>query len=162
MPKGASTLFLPQRPYMPIGSLRLALWFPAKPAPDRDKEAKEALAAVDLEDLGGRLDEVAHWAHVLSGGEQQRLAIARALLIKPDWLFLDEATSATDEDQEAMLYRLLDERLTETTIISVGHRRSLDAFHRRVLIFERKSGQAGRLVDSQIGKTARKSGTVTA
>ncbi len=162
MPKGASTLFLPQRPYMPIGSLRLALWFPAKPAPDRDKEALAALAAVDLEDLGPRLDEVAHWAHVLSGGEQQRLAIARALLIKPDWLFLDEATSATDEDQEAQLYSLLAERLTETTIISVGHRRSLDAFHRRVLTFERKSGHAGRLVDGQIGKPTKKTDKVSA
>lgn len=162
LPKGASTLFLPQRPYMPIGTLRLALWFPAKPAPERDEEAKAALAAVDLNDLGGRLDEVAHWAHVLSGGEQQRLAIARALLVKPDWLFLDEATSATDEDQEAQLYRLIAERLAGTTVISIGHRRSLDAFHRRVLTFERHEDGPATLGDERSGKKAKSGGAVQA
>jgi vitamin B12/bleomycin/antimicrobial peptide transport system ATP-binding/permease protein len=147
LPAGAKPLFLPQRPYMPIGSLREALWFPAQPDLDRDEEARNVLAAVGLPALAARLDESAHWTQILSGGEQQRLAIARALLIKPDWLFLDEATSAIDEDQEAMLYRTLMDALPGTTIVSIGHRRSLAAYHDRVIVIERQPGHPGRLVE---------------
>jgi putative ATP-binding cassette transporter len=137
LPVGVKMLFLPQRPYMPIGTLREVLWFPAPPALDRDAEARAALVAVDLSALGQRLDETAHWTHVLSPGEQQRLAIARALLIKPDWLFLDEATSALNEDHEAALYRRLADTLGHTTLISIGHRRSLEAFHTRVITVDK-------------------------
>jgi vitamin B12/bleomycin/antimicrobial peptide transport system ATP-binding/permease protein len=147
LPAGAKPLFLPQRPYMPIGSLREALWFPARPDIERDDEAREALAAVGLPALPARLDDSAHWTQILSGGEQQRLAIARALLSKPDWLFLDEATSAIDEDQEAMLYRRLRAALPETTIVSIGHRHSLGAYHDRVIAIERRPGHAGRLAE---------------
>src|SRR5207344_1303992 len=103
LPTGATTLFLPQRPYIPIGTLRAALWFPARAVASRDAEARAALARVGLPGLRRRLNDEEHWGHVLSLGEQQRLAIARVLLIKPDWLFLDEATSAIDEAEEAVL-----------------------------------------------------------
>jgi putative ATP-binding cassette transporter len=147
LPAGATTLFLPQRPYMPIGTLRDALWFPAKPPPASDDETRAALAAVNLPDLAARLDEAAHWSQVLSPGEQQRLSIARALLNKPDWLFLDEATSAMDEDYEAALYRTLAALLPKTTVVSIGHRHSLAAYHRRRIRLDRASGQVGRLVE---------------
>jgi putative ATP-binding cassette transporter len=110
-------------------------------------------SAVDLSALGERLDEEAHWTHVLSPGEQQRVAIARALLNKPDWLFLDEATSALEEDQEGALYRGLAEGLGQTTVISIGHRRSLEAYHQRVITVETKSGQPG-LIRAEIPITS--------
>jgi putative ATP-binding cassette transporter len=146
LPTGAKTLFLPQRPYMPIGTLREALWFPVPPALDREAEARTALASVGLSTLSQRLDEDVHWAQALSLGEQQRLAIARALLIKPDWVFLDEATSATDEEEEAALYRMVGNALPATTVISIGHRGSLEAFHRRVIAVDR-AGRPGRVID---------------
>ena len=147
VPAGARTLFMPQRPYIPIGTLREALWFPAQPALDRDVEARAALASVGLSPLGQRLDEDAHWSQTLSLGEQQRLAIAGALLIKPDWLFLDEATSATDEAEEAALYRTIAAALPTTTVISIGHRDSLESFHHRVIAVDRPIGRPGRLID---------------
>jgi putative ATP-binding cassette transporter len=147
LPAGATTLFLPQRPYMPIGTLRQALWFPGRPAPGGDVEAQTALAAVGLSGLSGRLGEHAHWGQILSLGEQQRLAIARALLIAPDWLFLDEATSAIDEPEETKLYHVIAEALPATTVISIGHRASLEAHHARVIAVDRPGGQPGRLED---------------
>ena len=147
LPAGARPLFLPQRPYMPIGSLRAALWFPSHPEAGHDDEARAALAAVGLAAFADRLEESAHWTQVLSGGEQQRVAIARALLAKPDWLFLDEATSALDEDQEAALYRMLAAQLPGMTIVSIGHRRSLTAYHDRIIALDRQPGHAGRLVE---------------
>jgi vitamin B12/bleomycin/antimicrobial peptide transport system ATP-binding/permease protein len=156
LPAGVSTLFLPQRPYMPIGTLREALWFPARPAQDGDAVVHAALAAVDLSALGERLDEEAHWTHLLSPGEQQRVAIARALLNKPDWLFLDEATSALEEDQEGTLYRRLADALRRTTVISIGHRRSLEAYHQRLIMVEKESGHPGLIrVESPIDPSRR-------
>src|SRR5262249_31442154 len=99
-----------------------------------DLKLREAVEAGGVSRLAGRLDEAGHWALQLSPGEQQRIAFARALVQKPDWLFLDEATSAVDEATEARLYRLVRERLAGTTVFSVGHRATLRPFHSRQLL----------------------------
>jgi putative ATP-binding cassette transporter len=133
LPKGARLLFLPQKPYLPIGSLRRAVTYPGDAAQSRDDEVRDALEAVGLRALGTELDRSENWAQVLSGGEQQRLAFARALLNKPDWLFLDEATASLPEEAENALYGLLKERLPGTTLVSVGYRESLRPHHAREL-----------------------------
>lgn len=135
-PAGTSLLVLPQRSYLPQGTLRQALAYPDLIARYSESEIKSALADVGLPQLADRLDAAENWSGVLSGGEQQRVAIARALLMKPDFLFLDEATSNLDEASEAALYRLLGERLSETAILSVGHRSGLAAFHSRQATME--------------------------
>jgi len=133
----SSFLFLPQKPYMPLGSLEAVLQYPASQASTKD--LYDALDAVGLGAFKPRLHDVNDWARVLSLGEQQRIAIARALLTKPQWLILDEATSAMDETSEAHLYRLLKERLPQTTFISIGHRESLKAHHIREIRLEEMS-----------------------
>ncbi|MGE5858122.1 MAG: ATP-binding cassette domain-containing protein, partial [Solirubrobacterales bacterium] len=134
LPRDGRVLFLPQKPYLPIGTLREVVSYPTPPAGLDDAALREALHAVGLPELAGRLDESAHWALSLSPGEQQRIAFARALVQKPEWLFLDEATSALDEETESRLYALLRERLPGTTVVSVGHRSTLRAFHARRLV----------------------------
>jgi putative ATP-binding cassette transporter len=134
MPAHGRSLFLPQKPYLPIGTLREVVSYPNLPGAVDDAVLRETLEAVGLPDLAGRLDESAHWALRLSPGEQQRIAFARALVQRPDWLFLDEATSAVDEVGEERLYTLLRDRLPNTTLLSVGHRSSLRAFHARRLV----------------------------
>lgn len=137
VPKDARLMMLPQRPYFPVGSLTAAVTYPAEPGHyDRERVA-EAIRAVGLPALAQRLDEEAHWNRMLSLGEQQRLGIARAILQAPDFLFLDEATASLDEPSEAVLYRLLQERLPNATVVSIGHRSTLAAFHRRRLALER-------------------------
>jgi putative ATP-binding cassette transporter len=147
VPPSARVLFLPQRPYLPIGSLRNVVSYPMPAGGVDDKTLREALEAVDLTELVGRLDEVAHWALQLSPGEQQRIAFARALVQKPDWLFLDEATSAVDEATEARLYRLVRERLAGTTVFSVGHRATLRPFHARQLEVQPATSGPASIVD---------------
>jgi putative ATP-binding cassette transporter len=131
VPKDATVMLVPQRPYFPLAPLAAAVGYPAKAGTFDAARVAEALVAVRLPELVGRLGEEAHWNRMLSLGEQQRLAIARALLHAPDYLFLDEATASLDEAAEAALYRLLQDRLKGTTIISIGHRSTLGAFHRR-------------------------------
>lgn len=126
----APMLFLPQKPYMPLGTLEEALCYPASPG-TQEEALQIVLEKVGLGDLFSRLQEVNDWARVLSLGEQQRLAIARALLAKPRWLFMDEATSSMNEQAEEHLYKLLKQELPETTFVSIGHRESLRAFHGR-------------------------------
>ena len=142
LPKGARLLFLPQKPYVPIGSVKHAVCYPDEPAMHSDKTVKEALRAVGLAQLAGDLGRSENWAQVLSGGEQQRLAFARALLYRPDWLFLDEATAALPDDAQQALYRLLKERLSNTTVVSIGHRANLAEFHARRLMWS-GAGEAG-------------------
>jgi vitamin B12/bleomycin/antimicrobial peptide transport system ATP-binding/permease protein len=136
LPQDGRVLFLPQRPYLPIGTLRDVVSYPMPASGVDDKMLREALEAVGLTELAGRLDEVGHWALQLSPGEQQRIAFARALVQKPDWLFLDEATSALDEATETFLYRLARERLPDAMMFSIGHRATLDTFHTRRLMVE--------------------------
>ena len=147
LPRLKRLLFLPQKPYVPIGSLRHAVTFPAAPGSFSDADIAEALKTCRLPDYAGQLDEFHHWDRRLSPGEQQRLAFARALLQRPDWLFLDEATSSLDPDTEAYLYGLLEKRLPETTLVSVAHRQSLERFHRRRLHFKPAAG--GTVVASE-------------
>ncbi|HVB89489.1 MAG TPA: ABC transporter ATP-binding protein/permease [Beijerinckiaceae bacterium] len=128
-PAKSDVMVAPQKPYFPIGTLRAAMAYPAEPAAFSDAEMEEALIAARLPDLVARLDEEDNWTQRLSGGEQQRVALARAVLAKPDWLFLDEATAALDEASEAALYKMLAERLPNTTVVSIGHRSTLAAFH---------------------------------
>ena len=139
VPKGAKVMTLPQRPYFSIGTLAAAVTYPAEPGTFSAEVLAEVITAVGLPALAGRLTEEAHWNRMLSLGEQQRLGIARAILQAPDYLFLDEATASLDESAEAAIYRLLDERLQHTTIVSIGHRSTLSAFHGRGIALDRKS-----------------------
>jgi putative ATP-binding cassette transporter len=131
VPQDAKIMLLPQRPYFPVASLAAAVSYPARLGTFEHARLAEVLSAVGLGQWADRLDEEAHWNRMLSLGEQQRLAIARVILQEPDFLFLDEATASLDEPAEANLYRLLHERLKGATIVSIGHRSTLGAFHRR-------------------------------
>jgi putative ATP-binding cassette transporter len=141
VPQGETLMMLPQRPYFPVGTLIAAVTYPAEAGVFRREQVAAALEAVGLSALAQRLDEEAHWNRMLSLGEQQRLGIARALLQKPEFLFLDEATASLDEASEAKLYRLLQERLPGAAIISIGHRSTLEAFHKRRLKLEPEAGR---------------------
>jgi vitamin B12/bleomycin/antimicrobial peptide transport system ATP-binding/permease protein len=146
-PSGARVLFLPQKPYIPIGTLRDAVKYPDEQSKASDADIVSALRAVQLGHLADRLDESTHWSNVLSGGEQQRLAAARAIVYRPDWLFLDEATASLDEAAEAAVYGALKQHLADTTIVSIGHRPTLEKWHDMQLELRREPGQVGKLVE---------------
>jgi putative ATP-binding cassette transporter len=128
-PDGARVMLLPQRPYVPTGTLRTAVTYPGLIGAYDDEQIVRALRAAKLGGFADQLDVEDNWGQRLSGGEQQRLAIARALLDKPDWLFLDEATSALDEKLEGEIYRMLREEMPNATIVSIGHRSTLIELH---------------------------------
>ncbi len=153
VPDGKAVLLLPQRPYIPMGTLREAVQYPGLSGDHPDAAINAALVAARLPKLVNRLDEEQMWAQVLSLGEQQRLAIARALLTKPDWLFLDEATAALDETTEAAIYAVMKEKLPATTIVSIGHRSTLIAMHDRQV--ELTAGDNGVFTVTDAKKKAR-------
>ena len=138
MPKTEELMFIPQKPYIPLGTLREALLYPGT-KPLGDQELKKLMHTCQIGYLEDKLDLVADWSHVLSVGEQQRLAFARAHIQQPLWLFLDEATSALDEETEAHMYGLLSERLKNTTVVSVGHRSTLNQYHGLVLRLDKEA-----------------------
>ena len=144
-PAYAKLMLLPQRPYIPIGSLRDAIAYPSPGAAFSDDALRGVLAKVGLAALAARLDDEDNWQMRLSGGEQQRLAVARALLAAPDWLFLDESTASLDEESEAELYRVIAETLPKATIVSIGHRSTLAAFHKRRIAFAARPKGAAEL-----------------
>jgi vitamin B12/bleomycin/antimicrobial peptide transport system ATP-binding/permease protein len=145
-PATARVLFLPQKPYLTIGTLRDQLTYPARGDAFTDSVLRQTLRDCGLPQLVDRLEEEQHWAQVLSGGEQQRVAFARALLHQPQWLFMDEATASLDEASEEHLYTLLHTRLPDTSIISIGHRPTLAQFHQRQLRFERDTAGLSHLL----------------
>ncbi|MGS0742626.1 ABC transporter ATP-binding protein/permease [Glaciimonas sp. GG7] len=132
-PDSQHALFLPQKPYLPLGTLRTALHYPSVVQSD-DDAAAEVLRKCQLGHLIARLDDEADWGHILSLGEQQRLAIGRVLLSRPQVVFLDEASSAMDEGLEHAMYQLVRESLPQLILVSVGHRSSLAMFHAQELV----------------------------
>lgn len=136
LPKNVKKMFLPQKPYLPLGSLREVLYYPGESNQLNDEKISQILTSVGLEKLISELNTVRNWSHELSLGEQQLIAFARVLLQRPDWVFLDEATSALDEANELKMYRLLEAYLPGITIISVGHRSSLEQFHSRKIVLK--------------------------
>lgn len=160
VPRDWRIVFLPQSPYLPLGTLRGCLAYPA-PAEDlSDEKAAEVLDIVGLGHLAPRLSDEDRWDHVLSGGERQRVAFARIFLGRPDLVVMDEATSALDEDGQARVMEAFVERLPEATLVSVAHRPSLAAYHSRTLTLKRVGGgvrlvradRVGRRLDASLGR----------
>lgn len=154
LPRGI-IMFMPQKPYFPLGTLREALYYPKAPEGVTGEMLQEMLHRVGLDHLKERLDDTERWDLILSGGEQQRIAFARTLVHRPDWIFLDEATSALDEVGQEMLMKLLIEELPGTSIISIGHRPGLEAFHTRELTLV-PGEQGARLRMPEVGKRSLK------
>lgn len=146
VPQGKRVLFLPQRPYIPPGTLHAAVAYPDGAAAHSAEAVREALAAAGLERLAGELAQDAEWDRKLSGGEQQRLAFARAFLLRPDFVVLDEATASLDPAAETALYEALRSRLPDAGILSVAHRESVGALHDRKVTLTREAEGAARLV----------------
>ena len=138
LPEQEKLMFIPQKPYLPLGSLREALLYPGN-KPVNDEVLINLMEECQIGYLKDKLDIVADWSHVLSVGEQQRLAFVRAHIQEPVWLFLDEATSALDEETEAKMYNLIGERLANTTIVSIGHRSTLNKYHQLVLELDKNN-----------------------
>src|SRR5665647_685649 len=149
IPSGAKMVVMPQRPYIPLGTLRRAATYPLSPADAPNDTVRELMATAGLGYLVEHLDEEAPWNRTLSGGECQRLAFVRLLLHQPDIVVMDEATSALDPPSQEYLMTLVAERLPRTAIVSIAHRPELEAFHHRKLVFERRPG-GSRLVGDRV------------
>jgi putative ATP-binding cassette transporter len=151
-------LFLmPQKPYVPLGTLRRAVAYPLSPDDVDDTVLRKTMEDVGLDHLLDRLDEDGSWEHALSGGEKQRLAFARVLIQRPDTIVMDEATAALDVQSQEQLMRLLLERLPDATVISVGHRPELEAFHTRKIVLEHRADGARLVSDESLHRTFRRS-----
>jgi putative ATP-binding cassette transporter len=155
--KGARLFLMPQRPYMPLGTLRRAAAYPAAPEEVDEQVIRTALEEIGLGHVLDRLDEEARWEDILSGGEKQRLAFARLLIHRPDIVVMDEATAALDPPSQDHVMRLVLERLPNATIISVGHRAELEAFHNRKLVLEYHPEGARLVRDESLQGTFRRS-----
>lgn len=142
LPRGKRVAFVPQKPYLPIGTLRNALLYPEAESRVEDAVVMAALERCGLAYLGRRLDIEERWDQTLSGGERQRVAFARLLIQKPDIIIMDEATSALDEGSQDALLRLMESEFAYATIISVGHRPGLEDFHERKITFEKREAGA--------------------
>jgi putative ATP-binding cassette transporter len=129
VPERDRTLFVGQKPYLPIGTLRAAVAYPESESAFSEADLRAALTAFGLGALVDRLDESEHWEQVLSAAEEQRLALARVLLHKPQWVFLDEATSALDDDEEREVYAVLERALPDSALITAVHRSAVAGFH---------------------------------
>ncbi|TAU19223.1 ABC transporter ATP-binding protein/permease [Rhizobium leguminosarum] len=147
---------LPQRPYIPSGTLRRAVAYPGAADSWTPDEIKAALAKVGLDYLNDKIEEDAPWDQTLSGGEKQRLAFARLLLHQPDIIVLDEATAALDEKSQDKMMQMVIDELPEVTIVSVAHRAELEAFHSRKITLERRKGGAKLVSDIDLIKRKRK------
>lgn len=143
-----NSFFLPQRPYIPLGTLKHVITYPHAVDDYSHEQIVQALRDAGLPRLCERVGDDDNWPTRLSGGEQQRIALARALLAKPDWIFLDEATASLDPAAEEDLYRVLRERLPHATLVSIAHRPSVAAFHDGRMVFQREEGAPGKLTTS--------------
>jgi vitamin B12/bleomycin/antimicrobial peptide transport system ATP-binding/permease protein len=146
----ANMSLMPQKPYIPIGALRRAVIYPKAAEDVSDDEVKEALNLVGLDQLVGRIDEEGPWDQTLSGGEKQRVAFARLLIHKPDIVVMDESTAALDKNSQEHLMQMMHERLPKTTVVSVGHRPELEAFHERKIELEHRPGGARIVSDEEL------------
>jgi putative ATP-binding cassette transporter len=146
----ARCLFVPQRPYIPQGTLRRVICYPGAPDAYDPADIVQALTDAGLSDFVPSLDHDEEWARRLCGGEQQRIALARVLLARPAWLFLDEATASLDPTSQGEFYRMLRQRLPEMTIISIAHRPAVAAFHDLRLTFDRGGEATGRIVETEV------------
>jgi putative ATP-binding cassette transporter len=153
----ARVFLMPQQPYLPLGTLRRAATYPLPPDEVEDERVRGTLEEVGLGHFVDRLDEDARWEHILSGGEKQRLAFARVLIHRPDILVMDEATAALDPPSQERLMQLVLERLPDATVISVGHRAELEAFHGRKLVLEYHPEGARLVRDESLQGTFRRS-----